>query len=277
MEDLAPREPMRKDAQRYALAVAGAYVLVAALVASGWLPGGLGRAAASSILAAVALVATTRWITYAHRATAFVVLGSLACALGLRGVGPTIDLAPAGALWAVLRLVAATALPTALLFRARYRAYPRARHFLVVAVALAVPYASHAATRIVTSATWTGQLGAALALFGFLATLLGFMGKETTGAGSYTAGGLLLGMSLDLWLGRVLLDPNANPDPAAALGTLASAGAFALSAGAFAVGTFQLLAMRFGPEARTIDLHAAQPPPSDRPSAPSASEWSTRE
>ena len=77
--------------------------------------------------------------------------------------------------------MAATALPAALLFRSRYRAYLGARVALLVALAVALPAAVHAGMAVAQGPLFA-SVAAGLTLVAILTTLMGFMGEGTTAA-----------------------------------------------------------------------------------------------
>src|SRR5437773_1753487 len=139
-EDVAPYEPGRGAGRLgifgMALALGLLGVAMRAGVGRGSLPADSSSLTLAAAGASVALAALP--FSYPIRAGAATVLGVALIALGTRGLGPLI-LARSAADTA--RLVALVALPGALLFRARYRAYRGARSVLAAALAISLPFA----------------------------------------------------------------------------------------------------------------------------------------
>jgi hypothetical protein len=275
MEDLAPVEPARRAARVWCAALGLAFLALGALPLLGLREGGVQAATPSFVFGGIALLAALAPVTYRLRAAAMVVLGILSAATGLRGVGPAMGIAVGGMLWGICRVVAASTLPAALLFRARYRAYSGARWILGVAFLSALPFLVLAAVTLLRFDFGLQQIGACIAVIAIVGSLPGFMGSETTGAASLTGPGVIVGLSAEL-----LLHALSTPDT---LGSWASIGTIAISTAAFAgtsvmaaLGLFQILASRFCADARRIDLHA-QPRQATKSSPSSSSgDWSTR-
>jgi hypothetical protein len=269
MEDLAPVEPARGAALAWCAGMGSAFLIFGSLPLLGLLPGGLEAAVPWLVTGVISLVASITRVTYRQRAVAMVVLGLLSGVVALQGAGGALMRAGGGAAWGLARLFAAVALPAALLFRSRYRAYAGARVFLGTALAISLPFGVHTAMSLVGSGTLT-QVGAVAVLLVLAASLGGFMGSETTGAGAYIAPATVGVLAADLGLGGLrhgLL-----------LGAGTGAVAFAGAAGLASLGIFQILAWRFAEDARRIDLHSrgreSQAPPSE---PDPASDWSMRE
>jgi hypothetical protein len=94
------------------------------------------------------------------------------------------------------------------------------------------------------------------------------MGSETTGAGAYLAGGVVLALTVDLTLtGLAGVTPLSIRD---VIAVLASAVAFAATSAVTCIGLFQILAWRLAADARRIDLHQ---PPKESPRHGSSSDW----
>jgi hypothetical protein len=269
MEDLAPMEPARRAARAWCAAVGAASLLIGALPLLGLLPGGTPAAIPWLTTGAISLVAGITLVTYRQRAVAMVVLGLLTGVVALQSCGGALMAAQGGPAWGLSRIVAAVALPAALLFRAGYRAYAWARVFLGAALVATLPFAVHSVMDLL-GPVGLSTLGAVLALAILLGSLAGFMGAETTGAGSYLAPAVVVTVALDLGLGGI----HHGPLLGVITGALAFGGASALAS----LGLFQILAWRFAADARRIDIHrpprASHPPDSD---PDPASDWSTRE
>ena len=97
----------------------------------------------------------------------------------------------------------AIALPAALVFRSRYRAYSGARWLLVAAFLVTLPSFGHAVAQLLLHDPNLGDLGALLVILAVLSSLTGFMGAETTGAGSFLAVAVVLAFTADLVVGRL--------------------------------------------------------------------------
>ncbi len=250
-EEVAPIEPGRGSARGAMLGLALALGLLGLGLRLGLgVPGVRLDASTLSFSAAGAIAAVALLpFPYALRAGMSVLLGGALFALGLRGAGPLAGLEmDGGVLQDVARVVAVTLLPAALLFRARYRAYRRARVVLAVALLFSLPFVLLQGSLLLDA---DGPLllrgAAAVTVVAVLTGLLGFMGEATTGGGSIWAA-LLLGVaSIEIALRE--LSPLAGPDtglctyPATALG-------FFVAATLIGIGLFQLLAAGLAGDAR---------------------------
>ncbi|MBK8257476.1 MAG: hypothetical protein IPK82_33010 [Polyangiaceae bacterium] len=301
IEDLAPVEPLGQRARVLCIVVG---VLFAGLGALMHLSVERGHSALipSIVVGAVTLFAAVARVTYRQRAVAMVALGAIVAVLGVAGTGPAQGTAQAGALWSVARFVGATTLPAALLFRARYRAFTGARLLLGFAFLVSLPYAFHAIGLVAQHNTFgVAQLGAVLALTLLAAGLPGFMGSETTAAGTFVAPAMIGAFALQAGLERLgALVPGALADTLGLVESIAEDGdplaaatptvqftisairdgaitavAFAASVFLSALGVFQILAWKFAPEARLIDVR--RPKAADHmDDRPSYEDWSAR-
>ncbi|MEZ4313796.1 MAG: hypothetical protein R3F14_37725 [Polyangiaceae bacterium] len=301
IEDLAPVEPLGQQA-RVLCVVAG--LLFAGLGALPYLGAPLRGPPAlvpSLVVGAVTLFAAIARVTYRQRAVAMVALGAIVACLGIAGTGPAQGIAEGGAVWSLARFVSSVTLPAAILFRARYRAFDGARLLLGLAFLTALPYAVHAIGLVIDPTPFgIAQIGAILALLFLASGLPGFMGSETTAAGTYVAPTMIAAFSLQAGLQRLgALVPGSladllgvvqtaaeegEPVPvtqamALSAATLRDAGvtaiAFAASALLSALGLFQILAWRFAPAARRIDVRRT-PDDDDTQDRASIEDWSTR-
>jgi hypothetical protein len=271
MDDLAPVKP-GEAAARFLAAVVGLLLIAAA----GLLPRGPGGASPwpAVVLGGIALVAAMAPASYRQRAIALLVVGLLLAALGLRGVGPASGMATGGEIWGFFRFLAATTLPAALLFRARYRAYAKARWILAASFVAAVPFLVRTAAMLAGAELDWWHLGAVAGAVAILASLAGFMGAETTAAGTYTALGVIVALTAQLALER-LTAGGAWSDAASLPGAARAAIGFAVAAVLASFGLFQVFAWRFAGDARRIDVH--RPVAQERPdTAPPDEDWSTR-
>jgi hypothetical protein len=260
MEDLAPLEPSRDVARFWCAVVGVGFAALGALPLLGLRPGGKLTAGLSFFLGGVTLVAALTRVSYRQRAFAMLVIGLLVAVTGLGGTGPAAFISNDAPWLGVTRALAATALPGALLFRARYRAYAGARWLLGAAFVLSLPYIVWAGARVFSPVPDLSTAGAIVALVVTLVGLVGFMGKETTGAGTYVGLSVLFGFGTDL-----LLSDSSHPGTLEAWSSIATTVlgsiAFIAATGLSALGLFQLLASRLSGDARRIDLHAAIPEP----------------
>jgi len=301
MEDLAPVEPLGPQARVVCVVAGVLFGIFGSLPVLGIQPAGRNAMIPSVVVGAVTLFAAVARVTYQKRAIAMIALGAIVTILGVAETGPARGIATVGAVWAIALGAAAAALPAALLFRARYRAFEGARLLLGVAFVASLPFAVHLIAKLVEAPTFgLGELGAVVGLAILAAGLPGFMGSETTAAGSFVALVMLVGFGLQAGLERLgALVPGslsdvlgvaqlaadeatdvgqAAPTVALSAGALwdAAVTAVALTASAFlaSIGVFQLLAWKLAPVARMIDVRKTQD--SDPDERPSIEDWSTR-
>lgn len=273
-DDIAPVEPLARSVKYWGAATA---ILFLALGFSPAATTGLGGAPSDSAtahwaLGGLCLAASVIPLRYWWRAAALLLLSVVGGLLGVTGRGPAGAVADGAGEWGLLHLLACVALPAALLFRARYRAFPGARFLLAAALVLTVPFAIYAVMRLL-HAGLPVQLVSAVALGVVLLSLLGFMGSETTGAGDVMAAGLIIAIT-----GQIGAEAIASVGGGLAvrgvLWSLASITAFAAAAAVGSIGLFQLLAWRLGPLARAVDTRTR--PPAERPRKHSVADWLTR-
>lgn len=273
IEDLAPLEPSRGAARLWCAALGGSFLLFGLLALLGLGPGGSLVGAPEMALGVISLITALMRLTYRQRAVTMIVLGVFSAVLGLRGTGIT----PGGHGWGLMRTLAGMILPGALLFRARYRAYARARWILGAALASALPFVIYSAARIAQidpNGFGFDQSGAVIAVVAVGASLLGFMGSETTGGGTATALGVILALAADLVL-QALAVPGVASSVREVANVVASSAAFAGTSAMASLGLFQILAWRFAADARRINLH--QIPKQPRPRREPSGDWSTKE
>lgn len=189
---------------------------------------------------------------YVVRAAASTLLGVFLLGLGVVGAGPLGALALDGEQTNnVARAIALLFLPAALLFRARYRAYPRARLVLSVGLVAALPFAVASGLVLANvGAPLLERAGAAVDIGVLLSGLFGFMGADTTGGGSVWAALVLTVLPANVLLTEldVIRHHLANH-----VGWLACGGAAVGTAAAAAlatIGTYQTLAAWLGRDAR---------------------------
>jgi len=261
MEDLAPLEPSRDVARFWCAAAGVGFAGFGALPLVEVGPGGTLTAGLSFFLGGVTLVAALTRVTYRQRAAAMLMIGLLVVVTGLGGTGPAAFIAGDAPGLGLARALAAMALPGALLFRARYRAYAGARWLLGAAFLMALPFVALIAVRLAFREPDLSTAGSIVALVVVLVGLVGFMGKETTGAGTYVGLGVLFGLGVEQCLMDLSRPGTLDTWPSIAAAVLRSV-AFVAATGVSALGLFQLLASRLSKDARRIDLHAVEPEPS---------------
>lgn len=269
MEDLAPMAPARSAARIWCAAVGLIFVLLGVLSAAGLRPGGYAASASAFSLGAVGLIAALTRVTYRQRAVAMVMLGALSALFGLVRSGPALGIDVGGAGWAAARAVAGAALPAALVFRGRYRAYAGARWLLGIAFAVSLPFLVHTVVRIVVLGLGLEQIGAIAVVVAMAASLLGFMGSETTGAGALLATAVIGTLTIELALRAAFALEGVSLQ--GIVGVLCAAVAFATTSAVTSIGLFQVLAWRLAADARRIDIHT--PPKERRRRAPSSADW----
>jgi len=202
-------------------------------------------------------------ISYALRAKALVVIGLLGAVGAILGTGPARVVSEAVGFLAIVHWLAAMGLPTALLFRSRYRAYAQTRYFLVTGLGLTLPFIGYSIALFGRGPVGV-QIAGALAILAIGFGLLGFMGADTHISGHYIAGAVIITITTQLGLQLF-----ATPSTGGWLGISGRVGsliAFATCNLLGALGAFQLLARRHWSEARSIDLRRNHPQENDRPS-----------
>ncbi|MCA9645960.1 MAG: hypothetical protein H6718_33500 [Polyangiaceae bacterium] len=257
-EDLAPSEPGKRQFRFWLIGIAFALVGLGFAFRNGignpelrW------QAATVSFSAAGALIATAVLpFGYGLRAAVSFVIGIGLMAMGLKGSGPLSGIAlDGGFLRDLTRLITLTLLPAALLFRAHYRAYRRARYMLATALVLALPFVVTEGLLLFNqSAEWVTRIAAGVNVLIVVCSLFGFTSSATSGGGSWWAMFVLFLVPVEIGLRQ--FTPLADAEtgyllyPATALGVQCASMLAAL-------GLFQVVAARFGPHARDTSL----PPP----------------
>jgi hypothetical protein len=259
-EEIAPIEPARQHCRAWLGVIA---VGLAALGVAFRL--GVGAPAvepsagtiAFSAAGAIAAVAALPF-PYALRAGVAVLLAVVLMLLGMRGAGPLAGLAvDGGSIRDVARLVAISALPAALLFRASYRAYGKARWVLATALVCAAPFVLlEIVLALNPSAPMVARAAATLNVAIVLCTLFGFMGEGTTGAATLWAALMLVFVPADI--GVRALTPLADADTGY-LTYPATAAALMITAFLASLGLYQLLAAVLGPDARRASMRRPSP------------------
>ncbi|AUX44052.1 hypothetical protein SOCE26_055120 [Sorangium cellulosum] len=273
MEDLAPMRPAQDAARIWCAVVGVGFLVLGGLSVAGLRPGGAAAGPPAFVLGIVSLFTALTSVSYRQRAVAMVVLGMIGTLIGLKGAGSApVD----GVGWGAARAAAAMALPAALVFRSRYRAYSGARWLLVAAFLVALPSFGQAVARLALHDPHLAQLGALLVALAVLSSLTGFMGAETTGAGAFLAVTVVLAFTADLIIGGLAQIHTFSTR--SVVSVLSAALAFAATSAITSLGLFQILAWRLAADARRIDLHS-RPKDKDTPDRdqrpPSGGEWLT--
>jgi hypothetical protein len=270
MEDLAPVEPWSQEARYWA---AGWGLLFVLLGIAPYLTSGVaGGSVLSFVLGALTLAIAGAPVTYATRAVLLIVIGAACGGLGMAGFGPAAVLEGTVGAWAILHLVTATGLPAALLFRARYRAYVGARYILVAALGATFPFVGYCLLMLGQD-DLAVQVASGIALAAVALSLLGFMGSETTIAGSWVAAVVIVTVAGQIGV-EALIGVGSEALTLQILWATGSVIAFAGASLLGALGVFQVLASRHWVEARDVDLRRRNV---ERPKLPSITDfWSTR-
>jgi hypothetical protein len=251
-EDMAPLEPDRRVGQQAVGGVAIALALLGVVLRQHAERALVGDTAASLSFAAAGTAAALACLpfSYSVRAIAVFALGVALMLLGANSVGPLAGLHLGSTMQLeVTRLLVLATLPGALLFRARYRGYPRARVVLGIALIAATPFAlTRGLVAASSAAGLVDRVAAGIDLAVILAGLFGFMGADTTGGGSVWASLVIAFLSLDIPLREL-----GTPESAALWEEhAATAVAAACAATMAAVGGYQVLAAHLARDARRL-------------------------
>jgi hypothetical protein len=258
-DEVAPRAPARKAIRLALLAFAATFLVGAVAATTGLGPvrltapwafeGALGTAL-------VALFAAFAPVPYGARAWIATLAGAAPLAMGAAHIGPLARLGDDGTTATAAMAVMGTALPGALVFRARYRAFRASRVILSVALIASVPAIALLGLAALAGSGSTGErLLAGIGVLSAAAATLGFMGPETS-AGCAQWAALVIGAEVArpalravvaAWGGR---DAEMVAMTAAALGEL-----IATTLVTFAL--FQILAAALAGQARQVDVHRA--------------------
>jgi len=267
-EELAPLQPARASCRLWLLLVAAALTALGLAMRFGvGVPDARIQGATIAFSAAGALAAVAALpFPYSLRAAVAVLVGLVLMVLGLQSGGPLGGLTVDGSLpRGVARLITLATLPAALMFRARYTAFKRARVVLAAAIALSVPFLALEVMLLTDDAApFVARAGALLSILIVACSLFGFMGQGTTGWGALWAALVLGGVPVEVGLRHFTLADDATGQltyPATAVGLICAAAIASL-------GLFQLLATFWAPEARRLSLVGARPS-SDPPAPPS--------
>jgi hypothetical protein len=249
-EEVAPLEPGRIALRFWVLGIGLAMALSGLAVYLKWAPGTPEHAQIAWAVAAVVLVAAI--VPYKARGALIVLAGLATIVLGLFGRGPLADLVVPKLTSVgveISRVLAATVLPAALLFRARYRAYRGARIALIVGLVLAVPAAVHAGL-VVASGPMAARLTSGLAILSILASCIGFMGAGTTGASTAWAVIVVVAFGADVAVRAVWM----NAGNQAGIAQVHAGVMLMLTCALVTIGLFKGLASLFAVDARLVDV-----------------------
>jgi hypothetical protein len=251
-EDMAPLEPDRRVGRQVIGGVALALALLGIPLRQGAERALVGDTAASLSFASAGAAAGFALLPFSYpiRALAIFALGIVLMLLGADSAGPLAGLRFGSTMELELtRLLVLATLPGALLFRARYRGYPRARLVLGLAMLAAAPFAiSRGLIAADSAATVLDRVAAGIDLAVILAGLFGFMGADTTGGGSVWASLVIGILSLDI----VLRELGSTRGMANWAEHATTAVAAACAATLASVGAYHLLAARLAWDARRL-------------------------
>lgn len=253
-EELAPIQPGGSSCRVVLLGTAAAMVML-----GGALRAGIGPASGASITFAIAGATAAVALLpfpYAWRASLCAILGVLLMLLGLHGSGPLAVLSHDGSFFRdASRLISLSVLPAALFFRAKYRAYRPARLVLAGAMLVSLPFVATQIMLLVDGdAAFALRVGALLGVIVILCGLFGFMGQDTTGAGTAWASlqiGILSGDIALREIGQAVSHTGLSH---------ASAGVGTACAGALvSFGIYQILASYLAGDARRTTMNPERP------------------
>lgn len=259
-EELAPIEPGRITLRLWLTGMSACMAAIGVLIWFGYLPDSSEAACLALGAAGLTLLATL--VPYALRGVLVSVAGLTVIVFGLLGRGPLHALVPAHkeVFTGLARVLAATCLPAALLFRARYRAYRGARIALVFGLLLAAPAVAHAGL-VIASGPSIARVTSALVVLSVLTSLLGFMGSGTTGASTAWAIAVVVTIGIDLSLPVLWPTPALKPH----LSQVETGIVFVVSCALTAIGLFKILASVLAGDARRVDV-LGQEPAAEQPS-----------
>jgi len=251
-EDMAPLEPDRGLGRQAIGGTALALALLGVVLRQHAERALVGDTAASLSFAAAGAAAALACLpfSYSVRAVAIFAVGVALMAFGADSIGPLAGLRLGSTMGLeVTRLLVLASLPGALLFRARYRGYPRARLVLGLSLIAAAPFAiSRGLVAASSAASLVDRVAAGMDLAVILAGLFGFMGADTTGGGSVWASLVIFFLSLDIFLREL-----GTPESVALWAEhAATAVAAACAATMASVGGYQLLAAHLARDARRL-------------------------
>ncbi len=249
-EEVAPIEPGNLALRLWIFGLGLVVALSGLAFRLGWIQGSPLHARVAFGVAAAVVVAVA--VPYRFRGYLVAGAGFTLVVLGVLGIGPlsAIAAAPWSSPWAELaRMLAASVLPAALLFRARYRAYRGARIALIVALALTIPALVHAGLVIASGPLWE-KIAAACTILSVVASLTGFMGAGTTGASTAWAVTVVIAFGLDVAARMFWME---GPR-VARIGQFHAGLLFMVAASLSAIGFFKVLASVLAKDARRVDV-----------------------
>jgi hypothetical protein len=261
-EEVAPWEPGRLSLRLW---LAGLCVLVAAsalLTRLRIVPSAPEQEHVAYAAAAIVLIAVL--VPYRARGVLVAIAGLGLMVLGVSGRGPLAGLyagEPTSIGAEVARVLAATVLPAALLFRAQYRAYRGARIALVVGLVLAIPAVVHAVL-VVASGPMTARGTSLVAVLSVLVSCIGFMGSGTTAASTVWAVTVVAAFGLDIVARAIWFAETGS----SRIAQIHSGLMFMTAAALISIGIFKILASLLAGDARRVDVLGKDdegPPPSE--------------
>jgi hypothetical protein len=251
-EEVAPIAPAQRLVRIWLGLFALAFVAAAVASVQGFGPASPGVLAGSIATAIVATIGAITPAPYAARASLAAIAGLVPLAMGARGEGPLAATGFDGILHASAGLVLVTALPGALLFRARYRAFRAARVILAVVLVCAIPALAFLAIEALEPTAPLLARGCdGVVAIAVLTALFGFMGEETSGGCGGWAKILVLAHA-----GRVILRGFVfESSPYGPWGFVFGGIGELVASTLVSYAIFQLLAALFAREARKVDIH----------------------
>jgi hypothetical protein len=249
-EEVAPLEPSQKPLRLWLAGLATCMALSGLAVRLKLTTGSPEHEQIAYAVAAIVFVALI--VPYRVRGILVLIAGIATIGLGLFGRGPLSGVVvpnTTSATVEVSRVLAATVLPAALLFRARYRAYGGARIALIFGLVLAVPATVHAAL-VVASGPLVARMTSGMTILAVLASCIGFMGAGTTGASTAWAVTVLVTFGIDISARGLWMDGGKT----AAFSQIHAGLAFVAACSLVTIGLFKLLATTLARDARMVDV-----------------------
>lgn len=249
-DERAPLEPGRQSCRLWLGTIALGLALLGALLRVGLGPASRidDATVAFTIAGALAALALLPF-PYALRAGVALLAGVGLMTLGLRGVGPLAGLGlDGGQARDILRLSVLTALPAALMLRARYAPYPPSRWIVVGAFVASLPLlVLEAQLALEAGVAPAVRVAAGVGVVAIASSLFSLAGDGSLGSRSPAAWLILLALPLELGVRE--LSPLAGADMGPFTYPLTAA-AVLLAATLTSLGTYQLAASFFGPLAQ---------------------------
>ena len=249
-EELAPLEPGQRSLRLWLLGLGLSLLGSGVAVRLGYVAVRPNQELFTFALGALVIVSVL--VPYRARGVVAALAGAATLGLGLAGHGPLGNVVvPSVSSFSgeLARMLAASVLPAALLFRSRYRAYRGARIALIVGLVLAVPAVVHAVL-VMSSGPVIARITSGIAVLSVLASCLGFMGAGTTAASTAWAITMIVAFGLDIgaraiWMGAPVSER---------IGQAHAGLIFMVACGVMAIGVFKVLASTLAGHARRVEV-----------------------